>query len=85
LPLVAEKARSKERHRMVEEKVRILAEATGLSGDELATYLERTGVRRASTRPGESRSRRRQCGEVVEQPYAQAGRTARRGLVRRGA
>jgi transposase len=47
LPLVAEKPRSKERHRTVEEKARTLAEAAGLSGEELAAYLERTGVRRA--------------------------------------
>jgi hypothetical protein len=44
LPLVAEKVRGKGKQRTVQEKARILAEAVGLGGEELSTYLEQAGV-----------------------------------------
>jgi len=47
LPIMVDKPKPAVRERTVEQKVRVLAEASKLDGEELTAYLEREGVKRA--------------------------------------
>ena len=47
LPIMTDKPKPAERERTVEQKARVLAEASNLDGEELTAYLEREGVKLA--------------------------------------
>src|SRR5947207_7542717 len=47
LPIMVKKPKPAAREWAVEEKVRVLAEATNLDGEQLTAYLEREGVKLA--------------------------------------